>query len=139
MFIFNACRALQDSFRKGHLHRGMLLDIPFTEVVVFRPDRRVHLLLCIPKAFESLIGHQKCNTVLLITLCPRYTGVEPDIWLGLVSLGSEVSSHPRCGIYCKGLANQSHFYHLQYLFTQQYINIKIKIQYKNTSNIVTST
>ena len=23
------------------------------------------------------------------TLCPRYTGVEPDIWLGLVSNGSE--------------------------------------------------
>ena len=23
------------------------------------------------------------------TLCPRYTGVKPDIWLGLVSYGSE--------------------------------------------------
>ena len=25
----------------------------------------------------------------LPTLCPRYTGVEPDIWLGMVSNGSE--------------------------------------------------
>ena len=24
-----------------------------------------------------------------LTLCPRYTGVKPDIWLGLVSYGSE--------------------------------------------------
>ena len=25
-----------------------------------------------------------------LTLCPRYTGVNPDIWMGLVSYGSEV-------------------------------------------------
>ena len=63
-----ACRALQDDFRKGHLHRGMLLDISFTEVVVFRPDRRAHLLLCIPKAFKPHIGCQKCNTEICITV-----------------------------------------------------------------------
>ena len=58
-----------------------------------------------------------------VSLCPQVHWGRPDIWLGLVSLGSEGLSCPRCGIYCKGLTKQSYFYHLQYLFTQQYINI----------------
>ena len=54
----------------------------------------------------NLFNTIKLKLVIVVTqrfvsLCPRYTGVRPDIWLGLVSLGSEGLSRPRCGIYCK--------------------------------------
>ena len=62
MFIYDACRALQDGDRWGHLHREMWLNISFTEVVDFIWDRRAHLLPMPPKAFKSFIGHQICYT-----------------------------------------------------------------------------
>ena len=56
MFKNNACRALQDGDRWGHLHREMGLNISFTEVVDFRPDRRTPLSPMPPKAFEPTLG-----------------------------------------------------------------------------------
>ena len=68
----------------------------------------------------------------MIITVPQVHWGRPDIWLSLVSLGSEGSedlSRPRCGIYCKVLTKQSHFYHLQYLFEQYIIKL---LEYINT-------
>ena len=40
-------------------------------------------------ASSPLLGAKNVTQYYTPTLCPRYTGVEPDIWLGLVSNGSE--------------------------------------------------
>ena len=40
-------------------------------------------------ASSPTLGTKSVTQYYTPTLCPRYTGVEPDIWLGLVSNGSE--------------------------------------------------
>ena len=56
-----------------------------------------------------LLFHSKhyCSTQSFISLGPRYTGVRPDIWLGLVSLGSKDLSCLRCGIDCNTLQSRA--------------------------------
>ena len=67
-----------------------------------------------------------------VSLCPKYTGVRPDIWLGLVSLGSEGLSRPRCGIYCK-IINITNYRAQPLLLNHTYLNNSISTLEYNTT------
>ena len=99
----NACRpftqdghhTLRDIFNWGcglisPLQRWWLMLVVL--LLSMLSERRVHLPYTPAtrsKAFESLIGHQKCDTVKLSLTASRYTGVIPATYAGPGQLGSE--------------------------------------------------